>query len=441
MLALYCDVERVVRPGDRVLAHVATSAARFRLELHRFGVPGSVAWRSAELEGGPALAGRADEDWRWPAYPVQVPDESGLYILVGAGLMGARERPAPHLIGYDGTALLAVPPARPRAAALYKLPMRTYHAYNPAGGASLYIDPPYRDGAAAVSLSRPGGGTGGPSAEAADVYGLGSVRQTFWHWDAPFLAWARQAGYDFDVVFDTQLDRDPGLLAGYRAMVTAGHDEYWTAAGRKIAADHVEAGGSLAVFGANTCWWQAAVAEGVLRVAKDPADITTGPGLWWQAGEPENELLGLSYRNGGGWWAGARPQARYRVDRPGDPLLAGVDIAELEALTHLAGYEADGHAYPPGSPAAVSGPGGAPDGFRVLAHAEMRDEPHGRWDHPAREPGSAAPAIATIGYRQHGPALVFNAGTTDWARHLHVGAVDRLTRNVLDRIGAAAPRS
>jgi hypothetical protein len=436
VLALYCDVEQVVRPGDVVLAHVSTTAARFCLELHRFGMPGSVAWRSGPFTGKLAAPGPADDDWRWPGYPVQVPEQSGLYLLVGVGLGGAQEPHAPQLIGYDGTALLAVAPDRPQANALYKLPMRTYHAYNPAGGASLYINPRHSDAAAEVSLRRPGAGTGGPSAEAADVYGFGSVRQTFWHWDAPFLTWAQQAGYEFDVVFDTHLDRDPGLLDGYRALVTAGHDEYWTAAGRKIVAGHVEAGGSLAVFGANTCWWQATVADAVLRVGKDPADMATGPGLWWEAGQPENDLLGLSYRNGGGWWAGARPELRYRVDRPDDPLLAGVDLAGLEALTHLAGYEVDGHAYPPGAPGCVSGADGAPAGFRVLAHAEIRDAPHASWDHPRREPGSNAPAVATIGYYLRDEALVFNAGTTDWARHLHLAPVDRLTRNVLDRAGA-----
>jgi len=438
VLALYCDVEQVVRPGDLVLAHVSTTAARFRLELHRFGVPGSVAWRSEQFEGRLTPACRADDDWRWPGYPVQIPPQSGLYILVGVGFGDGPEPTAPHLIGYDGTALLTVVPDRPRAAALYKLPMRTYHAYNPAGGASLYIDPRHSGGTAAVSLRRPGAGTGGPSAEAADVYGFGSVRQTFWHWDAPFLTWARQAGYDFDVAFDTQLDREPELLASYQVLVTAGHDEYWTAAGRRIVADHVDAGGSLTVFGANTCWWQATVADGVMRVGKDPANLLTGPALWWRAGQPENELLGLSYRNGGGWWAGARPELRYHIDRPDDPLLAGVDLAELEALTHLAGYEVDGHAYPPGSPGSVGRLDGAPPGFRVLAHAEIRDEPYASWDRPAREPGSNTPPVATIGYYRRGPALVFNAGTTDWARHLGCAPVDRLTRNVLDRVGAAA---
>jgi hypothetical protein len=48
---------------------------------------------------------------------------------------------------------------------------------------------------------------------------------------------------------------------------------------------------------------------------------------------------------------------------------------------------------------------------------------------------------ATLGiYRRNGS--VFSAGTTDWAQVLGCGRdrhVDRITRNVLDRLGAARP--
>jgi len=146
--------------------------------------------------------------------------------------------------------------------------------------------------------------------------------------------------------------------------------------------DFVAAGGSLAVFGANTCWWQASVADGRMAVRKDRDDSLDGPGLWWRCGAPENELLGLSYRNGGGWWAGARPAAPYRVTRPDDPLLAGVDLDEFQALPHLAGYEVDGHAYvlgtPRGSTRSVALPGLAGAGVGAApVRARLRLGPSG----------------------------------------------------------------
>ncbi|MDJ0374380.1 hypothetical protein QMK19_33315 [Streptomyces sp. H10-C2] len=63
--------------------------------------------------------------------------------------------------------------------------------------------------------------------------------------------------------------------------------------------------------------------------------------------------------------------------------------------------------------------------------------PPARWYPGPREPQLRSPRCATIAYHRRGQALVFNAGTTDWPRHLDHPAVDRLTRSVLD---AAAVR-
>jgi hypothetical protein len=90
------------------------------------------------------------------------------------------------------------------------------------------------------------------------------------------------------------------------------------------------------VFGANTCWWRCTLSGARMTVRKDPGTPGQGPDLWWRE-RPENLLLGLSSRGGAGWWGGVRPDTRYRVTRPDDPLLAGVDLAALERLGSLAG--------------------------------------------------------------------------------------------------------
>src|SRR5205814_1744267 len=135
----------------------------------------------------------------------------------------------------------------------------------------------------------------------------------------------------------------------YRALVTAGHDEYWTADCRLSTQDFVDSGGSLAVFGGNTCWWRTEVSGGELRVAKDTVNPGRGD-VWWQSDRPESALIGLSYRHGGGCWLPTRPASRYEFRPGGDELLAGVDTEALSAPSTLAGYEADGHAYEPGRP-------------------------------------------------------------------------------------------
>jgi len=435
MLALYCDVERVVRPGDRLPVYVSTTASTFRLELYPVFGGHEPVWRSAALAGSLVPAGDPTCDWGWPGYDIEVPADvpGGVYLVVGLeldGVVGSE----PSLVGYDGTALLAVSPARPTSTALYKLPMRTYLAYNAAGGTSLYANRVWRDGVCVTAVRRPGAGTGGPTAEPVDIYAPGQARQTFWHWDAPFLAWAARHGYPLDVVFDTALDDEPDLLGRYRSLVTAGHDEYWTPACRDYTQRFVDGGGNLAVFGANTCWWRTELRDGELRVGKDVANPGGGD-LWWRTDRPEAPLLGLSYRHGGGSWLAARPPSRYEFRPDGDELLAGVDVDALSRLSTLAGYEVDGHAYRPGRPWQASGADGAPTDLVVLGYAPLLDAAPMSWDREPREPHIDSPQCATIAYHRRGDSLVFNAGTTDWPRYLDHPAVDRFTHNVLRAIG------
>jgi len=70
-----------------------------------------------------------------------------------------------------------------------------------------------------------------------------------------------------------------------------------------------------------------------------------------------------------------------------------------------------------------------------------------RWQElPPREGFGAGEGVhsATLGLYERG-GTVFTAGTTDWAQVLVGGAepaVERITRNVIDRLGAAqGPRS
>ena len=95
---------------------------------------------------------------------------------------------------------------------LYKLPTATYAAYNQLGGASLYAGASWvRDWSAqgyVASLQRPGnGGVGGRVMEgdAPDAYARGSRRQTFAHWDAPFVTWLESRGYQVSYCTDFDL--------------------------------------------------------------------------------------------------------------------------------------------------------------------------------------------------------------------------------------------
>jgi N,N-dimethylformamidase beta subunit-like protein len=432
VIALYAFAEEVVYPGDTATVCVSTTAATFRLDLYHLGASMRLVWQSAEFPGRLSRPASADRDWDWPRYDLAVPPSAppGVYLVVGTEIGFGTTRSL-ELVGYDGTALLVISPRERRARHLLKLPVRTYQAYNPAGGSSLYVNHLWHADHAVVTTRRPGGGVGGPTTEPVDALFPGSARQTFWHWDAPFLRWAASAGYEFDVVLDTQLDTHPELLAGYGLIVSVGHDEYWTSSGRRVIEQYLDEGGSLAVLGGNTCWWRTEVSGSLICVAKDPSNLSAGD-LWWRSREPEESLFGLSYRHGGGWWAGTRPDSRYVMTKDDDALLEGVDREAFGRVGTLAGYEVDGHVYDPAKPFFPDSGSAAPVGLRILGYAELDSQNGGSWDQPERESRLDCRRVASIAYYRRGNGWVFNAGTTDWALHLHEPSVSRLTMNVLD---------
>lgn len=169
--------------------------------------------------------------------------------------------------------LLVVTPAAPSGRkVLYKIPTFTYHAYNTAGGGCLYS-------ASRVTFRRPGGGVGGPVKGLPDSYDPTSPRQTFAHWDAPFISWMEENGLEGDYCTDLDLHEGRLLGDGYRLLVSAAHDEYWSAQTRRNITTFRDAGGNLANFGANTCWWRVKVDldNAALDCAKFPPEPPPEP--------------------------------------------------------------------------------------------------------------------------------------------------------------------
>ena len=458
-----------VVPGDRLELRVSTAARAFRVELFRWG-------REVVRRGGtPWLQGRHAphhlpyQDWgrddvaldgrdlpAWAAYDVPIPLDwpSGPYVAVliegdGDG-RDLDPRAAPRSVdARHGRALFVVRSARPGTdtSILYKLPLLTYHAYNRVtergydpvtgcGGWSLYTIPePHAlppDVPRAVSVRRPGGGTGGTPSDwwSRDPFDP-TPRQTFVHWDAWAVAWLEASGYRADYCADLDLHEDgaAGLLAPYRLLLGFGHDEYWSAPMRSNVERFVRGGGNAAFFGGNTCWWE---------VAFDEPFAFRRAGLWSDAarpGGPENDLTGVSFRNGGERPPSARPEpVGFRVQHADHWVYAGTGLRDGDVFgagedEHLVGYECDGahfdrHGLRAGGPVRPSGEDGTPEDFAIL----------GVGDVGARGWGEGNRA-ATLGVHAPG-GTVFTASTTDWPRVLAGGsaAVAQITRNVLDRL-------
>ncbi|MCK2213844.1 hypothetical protein MF672_008580 [Actinomadura sp. ATCC 31491] len=432
------------RAGGRLTLRAATDAPRFRVEFHRCGDGLTLCAKSPWLPGADAPPHLPAHDWgrdgagprgeplrAWPGHELPAPAEPGVYVAVlvegddsGRDLAG----PGPaSAYAPEAQALFVVRPAAPAARILYKLPLLTYHAYNVSGGWCLYNHPQPGeipgDPAPGVSLHRPGGGTGAVPYDVTnfDPYDP-TPRQTFVHWDGRFAAWLERRGYQVDYCTDLDLHRDgDALLAPYRLLLSAGHDEYWSDAMRAALSRHVAAGRNAAFFGGNTCWW---------RVAFHDAVTFERTGFWHEHGPPENELIGVSFRNGGERDRDEHPvPVGFRVQHAGHWAYAGTglrdgDVFGLEEC--LVGYECDGAAFdrqaaPPYVPTCADG---TPPGFTILA---VGDCAAAGWGFGNR--------AATMGLHTAG-GTVFTGATTDWARGLDgSAAVERITANVLDRLG------
>jgi hypothetical protein len=307
-----------------------------------------------------------------------------------------------------------------------------------------------------------------------------------WHnWERRFVRWAEQSGYSIDMAINADLEFHPELLTGYRLMVSVGHDEYWSWAMRDTVDDFVAHGGNVAFFSGNTIYWQVRFAdEGRKMVCYKAAAHEKDPvmgadqqhlltSIWSDPliGRPENSTSGLSFCRGGYVRMGQgapRSSGAYTIYRPDHWVFAdtGLRYGDLLGLgSYVVAYEVDGCEFTlvNGLPVPTHADG-TPAGFTILGISPARllsvtptysEIPLALWASPdppgdleftaIRLFGDAAPEhVARLA---HGHAVmglftrggtVFNAGSADWAYGLdHDPLIQRVTRNVLDRLGSA----
>ncbi|WP_344407510.1 N,N-dimethylformamidase beta subunit family domain-containing protein, partial [Dactylosporangium fulvum] len=317
------------------------------------------------------------------------------------------------------------PAGRPAARILVSVPFATWQAYNRSGvpGEGLYYaEEPTR--AVRVPFDRPGGG---PPPE---------------RWEEGLLRWLRPAGYRADFCSNLDLHTGgPDLLAGYRLLVVNGHDEYWSKEMRDAVEAFTAAGGNVAYFAANTAYWQARFEDGGRTMvcyrdavrdplaATDPARTT----VEWAAApvhRPENTMTGVSYRHGAGAWGDfmdVMKETDYTARFTDHWVFAGTGLRDGDRFALGAvGYETDAALFEErGGVPRATGRDGTPPSFVILATADLR-----HW----RRFGQGG--HATMGMFRLGAGTVFNAATVNWGNTIADPVVDRITRNVLDRLSA-----
>ena len=73
--------------------------------------------------------------------------------------------------------------------------------------------------------------------------------------------WLDKHGYDYDVVTDRDLDCNPQILKGYKAVLVNGHSEYWSARAYDGLDDYLKEGGAAVVMSGNTMFWRVSFDE------------------------------------------------------------------------------------------------------------------------------------------------------------------------------------
>jgi hypothetical protein len=445
--------------GQDLHLHVSTEHRSFGVRLFRAGAAiEEVAGPGEQFEGRDLPLGRPDEAWGWAQYRIPLPDDlaDGIYLAVplpAAPDGGIEPVPAGPGVAVRPDACLFIVRRAARGAArrvLYKLPTATYAAYNQLGGASLYAGVRWaRDwwGQGYVaSLQRPGnGGVGGQVMEgdAPDAYERGSRRQTFAHWDLPFVSWLESRGAEVAYCTDFDLHYDGALLDDDALLLSAGHDEYWSSQMRRRVLEFVDRGGNACFFAGDVACFEVEFSAAGDRLfcpkitgGTPEAGGAGRPGALWHAADPEDWLTMSSGAWGGGWWDGRRALDAYQPVVPGHWAFDGIDIPAEGisggAQTPVIGYETDGVRLEraSGPPRLSEHLRGGRGGRVLLALAPLS----AGWV-AGQEQANAAIMIRTA----PSGGMVFSVGTTDWPLALAAGGpVAQITANVVDRLGRRA---
>ncbi len=453
-------------PGETLVLHVSTASPRFRVEFYRQGAElERMADLGGPLDGISVPDGPPDFDWGWPGYAFEIPGDwpGGVYVAMFIEIAADGSETAPDRSTTFATEAKALFVVRRRGAAqpgtiLYKLSWATFVAYNGTGYGSVYAEgvwsrerpnPGFK-----VTWRRPGCGTGGMvmPGDGPDYYDLTSRRQTFEHWDAPFVRWLERRGYPVDYCTDWDLHQDRDLLAPYSLLLSTGHDEYWSDDMRAALDRHVMRGGNLAFFSGNISGYRIHFSDddtaitcakiGAPTTSHGNMDPTKSPDKWeidhWFDVRPESRLTGVATAFGGGWWDGKRDTLGYTVQHAGHWVFGGTGLKEGDVFGDdeefpLIGYEVDGAAYKRKNGLAMpTGEGGTPRDFVILGVAELGEG----WV------ASRPHAAATMGiYVTPRGGIVFQGATTDWpilvSRNRHV---EKITSNLLDNLRLPSTR-
>ncbi|OLE24892.1 MAG: hypothetical protein AUG49_12305 [Catenulispora sp. 13_1_20CM_3_70_7] len=337
-----------VTSGQSFKLYVSTVAQQFAATAFRIGyyngAQGRQIWKSAPTPGRiqPAAAIRPQvntvtANWQ-PSLTVPTagwPEGSYLIRLDPLGIAGKA--------GAKGARFVPITVRSTSATDKVVLinAVTTWQAYNAYGGYDLYSGGPkndYANRARIVSFDRPYDSTG---ADRFQTYEQSSIVFT--------EKLAAEHGLPLAYATDLDLHENPGLFQGARAIITLGHDEYWSTQMRDTVAKARDTGTNIAFLGANAVFRHIRFQDSPLGknriqidykdAAEDPVHATnpaesTQDWRYPPHPRPENVLTGVLYE--------CNPaNADFVVYDPASWLLAGTDAKAGQAFKGLVGVEYD----------------------------------------------------------------------------------------------------
>jgi hypothetical protein len=399
-----------VLTGESFPLFVSTESSGFQVTAFRLGwYQGTGArevWQSGAVHGAqqqsPTMVeatNTVQTDWD-PVIDVPTDDwPAGAYLLRLDADSGA-QRYVP----------ITVRSASTEGKIVLKSCVQTWQAYNTWGGYDLYKGPTgdYGNRSLAVSLDRPYDDNG------ADM---------FLTYERNVVKLAERMGLDLAYVTSMDIAADPNLLDGASALVSMGHDEYWTPAERANVTAARDSGVNLAFLGANALFRRTRLEETALGAARlvvcyktsyteDPmygrdAALVTSDWREPPDPDPESSLIGTIYE-------GYPVDAPYVVTSPDSWVFKGTGVSAGSSFPHLVGIEYDrvNPAYPVQRP------------IEVLSHSPLTCQ-------DASSYGDSAY------YTHSGGAGVFNSGTMRWVEAIYGDQPHGITGTTPDFVRSA----
>lgn len=288
---------------------------------------------------------------------------------------------------------------------------------------------------------------------------LGGTGSNVWQFNADthILDWLEQLGQPFDVITDEDLEAEgASALAGYKAVITGSHPEYYSLRMLDGLHDYTDGGGRLMYLGGNGFYWRISYhptlpgviecrksEDGIRAFAPMPGEFYasfTGEytGLWRRNGRSPNELAGIGMVSQG--FDVSSPYTRRNASR--DPrsafIFEGVDNEVIGDFGlsggGAAGLELD----------ATDHSLGTPPHTLVLAASERHTDLYLMTPEDMNDPapgfgGTEAEVIRAemVFFETHNGGAVFSTGSIAWAGSLSHDDYDNdvatITTNVLKR--------